>query len=665
MRKNVINDNKDGFSVQEQLFQEILNGFQKEQSTSKKKIVKLSSVQKNRLPKVAESFLRNKKTNGFTQEWVSSLSSHGYIDQMLKKINKLSEREIKKQVKEDEEDVEFDEEKESIGIFTAFKILNWVNTIRSIMNAISVLRSFNTNIFRDLSKEMSQVDNIDGLSGEMKRALMMDKFTKFVSGVSMPLIPVLFKTIKDFYDSEYINSLFRSFEEWLKSTALKEAAISGAIWVLGVGLSKLTASGSVFAAKAATAARWANVSIEVGRILWASYRFAQTGKAILDIFTFDDKDAKKWEKIVLDIRDKQIVPLANTVEEYIDAFESKIGNLESLVVDNIEEKLFSHGDKEGFMAQLRHDKKSLEKLFKLSSNFGNMSFDSSRFNQGKFIMVDSDNRDVNIKSSLNSRIIDIIHEEGSIYNEILTAHSRKWDVTMSDETVERLLDEKTGLKYVNYVIKAADVVKTHFQSLYQNIIIYFDIFEKKYPELLESKINSKDYQKFLTALSDPSGEKMEKLIQNITKKTITYPKKRIQSENKSNVSPNDNFNNVNVWRLSKNTLQPFTPIFINNAFVGFELKLTSPYEREVKIKVPRIYDVLENFKMKDGEKVLDNDNNKAIGIMQDMYTEYSELFYILNKNKHIISDEYKIEKEINDSVTEIFNLVTAKINELL
>jgi hypothetical protein len=105
---------------------------------------------------------------------------------------------------DEEEDADFEEDKESFSIFKAFRVLNFIKTINNIMAAIDVIRSFNTDVLKDLAKGMVEINDITHLTPQMKRIMMLEKLTKFLRTLTLPLIPKLFSTIKGFYDSEKI-----------------------------------------------------------------------------------------------------------------------------------------------------------------------------------------------------------------------------------------------------------------------------------------------------------------------------------------------------------------------------------------------------------------------------------------------------------------------------
>ncbi len=656
MSRNVTKGKQNGFSVQEQLFEEILNGFKGDKQSTNKKVVKLSSSQKIRLPRVAESYLKNEKSRGFTRTWVTNLSSCIDVDDLFKRLDKFRNKRVKED--DEEEDSYFGEDKESFSIFKAFRVLNYIRTINNIMAAIDVIRSFNTNVLKDLAKGMGEIDNMNNITPQMKRVLMLEKLTKFLRTLTLPLIPKLFSTIKGFYDSEQIQGLFTKFEDWLAETVVKESAISIGIWAAGALLSKITGGGSLLAAHSATAARWANITVEIGRLAVAGYRMGSSISTVLDILDFDDEDAQKWATNVAKIRDKYIVPFASDVNEFITEFEDNIGNLETSVVDTLEEKIISSVDVGGVIKHLRNDRGTINKLFRISSNFGGVSFDQSIYNEGSFATQDNRGGVITIDdTSLTSNWLKIMHQEGEISNQILMAHSKKWNITMSNETIERLMDENDGLRYVNYLERAKEVIENHFQYLYQNIIIYFNIFDKESVRIIDEKVNSDIYKKYTEAFFDDTGIKISHLLEGITGKSVTSPPRRNPPQNQNVDTSQPESNNVKVWRLSQNTLQPFFPIFLNSALVGFEIALTNPNDEEVKLKVPRFHEYINQSKF----GVEGHENNKS---MKDSYDAYVGIFQQFEQNTKIIEHEFETEKETNALVTEIFNTITAKINQI-
>ena len=121
---------------------------------------------------------------------------------MFKRLDKFRNKRVKED--EEEEDSYFEGDNKSFSIFKAFGVLNYIRTINNIMAAIDVIRSFNTNVLKDLAKGMGEIDNMNNITPQMKRVLMLEKLTKFLRTLTLPLIPKLFSTIKGFYDSEQI-----------------------------------------------------------------------------------------------------------------------------------------------------------------------------------------------------------------------------------------------------------------------------------------------------------------------------------------------------------------------------------------------------------------------------------------------------------------------------
>jgi hypothetical protein len=75
------------------------------------------------------------------------------------------------------------------------------------------------------------------------------------------------------------------------------------------------------------------------------------------------------------MRDTYIAPFVEDLNEIITEFEDNIENLETSAVDALEEKIISSVDVGGVITQLRHDRGTINKLFRLSSNFGDVNFD--------------------------------------------------------------------------------------------------------------------------------------------------------------------------------------------------------------------------------------------------------------------------------------------------
>jgi hypothetical protein len=72
---------------------------------------------------------------------------------------------------------------------------------------------------------------------------------------------------------------------------VKETVISIGIWAVGALLAKITGGGSLLAAHSASAARWAHITVEIGRLAVAGYRMGSSISTVLDILDFGDEDA--------------------------------------------------------------------------------------------------------------------------------------------------------------------------------------------------------------------------------------------------------------------------------------------------------------------------------------------------------------------------------------
>ena len=75
------------------------------------------------------------------------------------------------------------------------------------------------------------------------------------------------------------------------------------------------------------------------------------------------------------MRDAYIAPFVADLNEFITEFEDNIENLESAAIDALEEKIISSVDVGGVITQLRNDRKTINKLFRFSSNFEDVNFD--------------------------------------------------------------------------------------------------------------------------------------------------------------------------------------------------------------------------------------------------------------------------------------------------
>lgn len=709
MGKNVIKGNADGFKVQEDLFNEIINGFQRGEVSAKKKVIKLSPIQRRRVPKVAEAFFQNEQSKPFLKTWVEGMTISSDVDNLIKRVIKVKEEQEEEEEQAEEELEESDvieDNRISFRLLKTFKVAKLVQCLSGIMLSIESITTFNEDILTPMVEKMTKVDDIKGLTPQMKQILLMNDFKNFIKGFTMPLIPQLFSSIKAYYDSSEIQKLFKEFEEWLSTKIKTEGAISAGIWAIGALMSKLTGGGSLLAAKSATAAQWARVTLQLGKLGYAGYKLYKTREAIVDFFDFDDLDAVKWQANVAKFRDEKIKPFVDTVENELNVIKNNIDTIEIHSVDYLESELKNFTDVNAILTQFKHDQKQVQKLFKFSSGALNTDFKKGLYKTHTITIERTENIDI----TNGENFIEFVEGVNDLTENIRKSLNNRFNIFVSDESLDLMRDEENGFKFYSKFRELKSLIENYFIVIYQNIDVFCEAIDTNYAEIIEKKVSDKKYKKVIEVLNSISFSKYPDFtgIDGVDKKLIEHVQKDFSSGKYTTYDVSDRLpyhlqkeaikqgevqeNKGGYWSLSQNTLQPFVPIFSGGAFVGFEVKLIAPNNAEVDLKVPRIYDVLKKISEGEDPWMWSDDgsagwvfdvgmesfatfgylgsksvekhsvfNTDGFSRMFETYKNYAGIFAQLTSNKDIINDEFIIEEKTNDIVTEIFNLMTTKI----
>ena len=692
MGKNVIKGNTDGFKVQEDLFNEIINGFQSGELFTKKKVIKLSPIQRRRVPKVAEAFFQNEQSKPFLKTWVEGMTVSIDVDNLISRVIKVKEEqeEEEDQVEEElEESDVIEDNRISFSLLQTFKVAKLVQCLSDVMITIESITTFNEDILTPMVEKMTKVNDIKGLTPQMKQILLMNEFKNFIKGFTMPLIPQLFSSIKAYYDSSEIQKLFKDYEEWLSTKIKTEAAISAGIWGIGALMSKLTGGGSLLAAKSATAAQWARVTLQLGKLGYAGYKIYTTREAIVDFFDFGDQDAVKWQSNVANFRDEKIKPFVDTVENELDVIKNNIDTIEIHSIDYLESEFKKFIDVNGILTQFRHDQKQVQKLLRFSTGALNTDFKKGIYKTNTIIVERTENIDI----TNGENFIEFTNDINDLTEHIRKSLNNRFNIFVSDESLDLMRDEENGFKFYSKFRELKSLIENHFRVIYQNVDMFCEAINVNYTKIIEEKVSDKKYKKVIEVLNSISFSKYPDFtgIDGVDKKLIEQVQKDFSSGKYTTHDASDRLpyhlqreaakqgeapeSKAGWWTLSQNTPQPFVPIFSGGAFVGFEVKLIAPNNAEVDLKVPRIYDVLK--KISEGEDPWQDDwwwygngtsgwvysifNTDSFTKMFETYKIYAGIFAQLTSNKDIINDEFIIEEKTNAIVTEIFNLMTEKI----
>lgn len=689
MGKNTTAQTQD-IHVQEDLFEQILNGFNSSSKKGKKnKGTTLSTVQKQRTPLVAQSLLKDKRTNYFTNVWVKQLNpiSIKVIGDIIKRI-KESEEEI-----EESEDDQIEEEKSesdsSFSLLSAFRLYRFIVTFSKIVTVFNAVKQFNKEKLEPLTSSISSMQANKNMDSSVRKMFMLTQLRHFLYSSMTPVIGVLYSSITKFYNSPKIHQLFEEFENYMIKEAAKEAIISAAIWAIGLALSAPSLGGSTALAGVLqgmrytyTAAKWA----------YRGYKVANTAVAIYDIVHFDDDDAKEWAQDINDFTDENIAPFVEQMNGLIDEAERRIYQGEQNLIDAAAEQFDVLSQASDIIGQAKRDIEVVNRVRLGLVRRARQESDGLDIWSGGYVQVANlkVNNSEQISIGMPETITFITHNE-TIYDEMLNRHSRMYNFRITQQSLDKLRDRSTGMFFCRLLNELNTIVYNHFGKVYQVFDQYSSEIDKQFPQQIENYKKSEVYSKIMNIKTDMDSvldwlsTKVDvNIVQSIRNVGNRQSATQNNSNNQSQSSSSQQQPQAKYWRLSNRTLQPLTPKFVNGTLIGLDIQLIAPNDKVVNYKIDKFLDKF-NWRATDSEFLLldlysnqrrsqwSKENHIAKitdhGVFanreEEAYTTYVKLFETLDENKDILySRELKIEKETKELVDAIFEKITKEMSRV-
>lgn len=628
MSRNLTEQPK-GFSVQEELFNTLLNGFKETTFKEDKKAVRIPLTQKIRLPRVAESFLSNAKTHNFTREWVGKLAGANFVNEILTIIqNDIDED-------DDDEELEDDEdEKKTSSIFGALKFLRILRLMSNLYGAYQLYKDAKETI-QEFTLTYNQIQS-SGFPKTARQFMLLNEIEQLLKGVLLPLVTVGGDALVRYIDnSPAINKLFDKIDEFISNQKQRIAmnlAVDALITILTLGW------GATY-----TIPKWVGTTAKWG---WRAYKYGNliySGAEALYYYNtvfkdFDDKDAADFQRIITEkITIPELIPQAQRVEQELDSIiESAISSID---VGQIVRDKF-----QGEIQQTRDDLSLLGRVSSLvrnnDGNRRNISFVSNRSSIRQF--YDSQNTQFRFELSFSNTV-------NNVFDAMLTSHMLRYNVSLTDESYKNLTDEAGGLHVFPSMTNAKKGLLEGFSLFYTS----FNDFIEKIQKNLKEKIKEFGFEK----IESPQQENQNA---QSTPPPPPAPPSTNTANNQSSASSFWSIPTINVpprqpkrLRLSERSLQPIHPIFTDGALTGIELLLLDAQDNQIEIKV-------SNW--------LTPNPNKSNGVMQWYGDNKKHLENYLNQHTQldILRNEYlnlmDLEQEIYKSVELIHRQVEQEIN---
>ena len=671
MGKNVVDKKSQNISVQDELYREILLGFEESSEMTSKKHVQLSTIQKQRVSTVGEYFLKNKQTNYFTETWVKNLSSTIDIDAIKKRI--LAALQGQKEEDDDDDIEEAEEEKKNPFSFgSVMKVLDAIRTIRTICRIFKKLKTKKSEI-DDFLKDFNKIGD-DGFGKKMKRILLLEHLQNFLFELLYPMIGNLCNLIFTYYDEKlipFIGEKIEVLKEQGEKLLVKSAtgffpvfgAFAVAAWDLfDAGCAIVNGDGGD-AAYFATSALL-NVGGGVASVTGAGY-FVQAGISALkmtaggvrlaykigEVLRLDESEQNTLRGKIQDIADENFVPIVENLNERIETLRDSINKLEKKSYDYIYEKLDVVGKMNDKMNGLNQGVNFVNRVAKGVRTINVKKDDgvigTQQYSGGGISF--KYNRGVSFNSF-------ILEEVGDIQEQMRRAHEVRYNFYLSDENLEALRDPERGLHVLRHITSLVETIDLFFAKVYTVMFDYFYTIIDNYKNVINdvksgsSKITIQGVGdvSFNDYLFDSLYERIENKALNLIgeNQQLKQVGHFVQNYKNKVSNPNNNVSNLpptsNGWFLSRKTLRNFVPHFIDGYLDGFYIKLENILGENKEYVIQLRRDV-------------DHSNRNEKYKLYEQYLNFCQNFIKMKVDKkYPTAFEFELETETNKLVEEIY-----------
>lgn len=632
-----LTEQPNGISVQEELFNTLLNGFKETTFKEDKKAVGIPLTQKIRLPRVAESFLANENTHNFTRVWVGKLAGADYVNEILTIIqNDIDEDEDEDEELEDDKD-----EKKTFSIFGALKFLRILRLMSNLYGAYKLYEDTKDKV-QEFSLTYNQIQS-SGFSRTARQFMLLNEIEKLLEGVLKPLVTVGGDALVKYIDnSPAINKLFDKIDKFISNQKQRIAmnlAVDALITVLTFGW------GGAY-----TIPKWVGTSVKWG---WRAYKYGNliyNGAEALYYYQtvfkdFDDKDAAELqEKIIKEITIPYIVPQAQRVGQELDsAVESIISGID--VGQSVRDK---------FQAEIQQARDDLSLLGRVSSlarnndfNRRKSSFVTNRSSIRQF--YDSQNTQFRFELIFSNTV-------NNVFDAMLKSHMLRYNVSLTDESYKNLTEQEGGL----HVFPSMDNAKKGLLEGFSLFYASFNDYIEKIQKNLKEKIKEFGFGK-----EESPQPPLENQNTQSTPASTPPTDKVANPSSSTSPSPPPSLNTVPTTttdvppiepkrlRLSERSLQPIHPIFTDGALSGIELLLLDAQDNQIEIKISNW--LTPNPNTSNGVMQWYGDNKKHL---ENYLNQHTQLDILRNEYLNLM----ELEQEIYKSVELIHKQVEQEIN---
>lgn len=609
-----LTEQPNGISVQEELFNTLLNGFKETTFKEDKKAVRIPLTQKIRLPRVAESFLANENTHNFTRVWVGKLAGADYVNEILTIIQN--------DIDEDEDDEELEDDKDEKKTFSIFGALKFLRILRLMSNLYGAYKLYEDTkgTVQEFTLTYNQIQST-GFPRTARQFMLLNEIEKLLQGVLLPLVTVGGEALVKYIDnSPAINKLFDKIDEFISNQKKRIAmnlAVDALITIMTLGW------GAEY-----TILKWAVTS---AKLSWRTYKYGNliyNGAEALYYYQtvfkdFGDRDAAKLQrKITEEITIPQIVPQAQRIEQELDS-----------VVEGIISRIdVGQVVRDKFQADVQQLRDDLSLLGRVSSfvrnndfNRRNISFVTNRSSIKQF--YDSQNTQFRFELNFSNTV-------NNVFDAMLKSHMLRYNVSLTDESYKNLTEQEGGL----HVFPSMDNAKKGLLEGFSLFYTSFNDYIEKIQKNLKEKIKEFGFEK----IESPQQENQN------TQSTPAAPSSTNTATNHSSPTSLNTVPTTNVpprepkrLRLSERSLQPIHPIFTDGALSGIELLLLDAQDNQIEIKISNW--LTPNPNTSNGEMQWYGDNKKHL---ENYLNQHTQLDILRNEYLNLMELEQEIYKSV-------------------
>lgn len=621
-----LTEQPNGISVQEELFNTLLNGFKETTFKEDKKGVRIPLTQKIRLPRVAESFLANENTHNFTRMWVGKLAGADYVNEILTIIQN--------DIDEDEDDEELEDDKDEKKTFSIFGALKFLRILRLMSNLYGAYKLYEDTkgTIQEFTLTYNQIQS-SGFPRTARQFMLLNEIEKLLQGVLLPLVTVGGEALVKYIDnSPAINKLFDKIDEFISNQKKRLAmnlAVDALITIMTLGW------GATY-----TIPKWIGTSL---KWRWRAYKYGNLiyngAKALYYYQTvfkdFGDDDADELQrKIIEEITIPSLVPQAQRVEQELDSVVE--GIISRIDVGQVVRDKF-----QADVQQLRDDLSLLGRVSSLTRNNDfnrrNISFVTNRSSIKQF--YDSQNTQFRFELNFSNTV-------NNVFDAMLKSHMLRYNVSLTDESYKNLTEQEGGL----HVFPSMDNAKKGLLEGFSLFYTSFNDYIEKIQKNLKEKIKEFGFEKVESPQPENQNTQSTPAAPTTTNTATNHssPPPSLNTVPTTNVPPRE----PKRLRLSERSLQPIHPIFTDGALSGIELLLLDAQDNQIEIKISNW--LTPNHNKSNGEMQWYGDNKKHL---ENYLNQHTQLDILRNEYLNLM----ELEKEIYKSVELIHKQVEQEI----